>query len=148
MLESVSASVTINSAPSAVWTALTDPGLMVKWMGDPELEIEVLTNWELSSPIVIRGFHHSKFENKGIVLKYEKEKRLIYTHLSSLSRLPDQQENYSTLEFILTPTANHTLLTLNIENFATESIRKHLEFYWKTTLNVIKEKIENHLSEQ
>jgi len=89
-----------------------------------------------------------KVENKGIVLKYEKEKRLIYTHLSSLSRLPDKQENYSTLEFILTPTANHTLLTLNIENFATELIRKHLEFYWKTTLNVIKENVENHLSEQ
>jgi len=31
-------------------------------------------------------------------------------------------------QFILTPAANHTLLTLNIENFATESIRKHLNF--------------------
>ncbi len=117
-------------------------------MGDPELEIEVLTNWEVGSPIVIRGFHHSKFENKGIVLKYEKENRLIYTHLSSLSRLPDKQENHSTLEFILTPTANHTLLTLNIDNFATESIRKHLEFYWKATLNVIKEKVESHSNGQ
>jgi uncharacterized protein YndB with AHSA1/START domain len=148
MLGKFSSSVTINSEPVAVWTALTDPGLMSKWMGGPELEIEVLTNWEIGSPIIIRGFHHSKFENKGMVLKYEKEQRLIYTHLSSLSRLPDKQENYSILEFILTPAANQTLLTLNIENFATESIRKHLEFYWKTTLNVIKEKVENHLKEQ
>lgn len=65
MLDKFSASVTINSVPSAVWTALTDPGLMVKWMGDPELEIEVLTNWELGSPIVIRGFHHSKLRIKA-----------------------------------------------------------------------------------
>lgn len=79
MLDKFSASVTINSEPFAVWIALTDPGLMVKWMGDPELEREVITNWEIGSPIVIRGFHHTKFENKGVVLKYEKEKRLIYT---------------------------------------------------------------------
>ena len=148
MLDKFSASVTINSEPISVWTALTDPGLMAKWMGDPEMEIEVRTDWKIGSPMVIRGFHHAKFENKGTVLKYEKGKRLIYTHLSSLSRLPDEQENYSILEFILSPNANHTLLTLNIENFPTESIRKHLEFYWKTTINVIKEYIESQLSER
>jgi uncharacterized protein YndB with AHSA1/START domain len=147
MLDKFSASVTINSEAITVWTALTDPGLRAKWMGDLEMEIEVRTDWQIGSPIVIRGFHHSKFENKGTVLKYEKEKRLIYTHLSSLSRL-DKQENYSILEFILTPNANHILLTLNIENFPTESIRKHLEFYWKTTINVIKEYIESQLSER
>jgi len=112
-------------------------------MGDPELGLEVITDWAIGSPMAIRDSHHARFENKGVVLKCEKMKRLIYTHLSSLSRLPDKQENYSILEFILTPTAHHTLLTLNIENFPTESIRKHLEFYWKTTLNVIKEKVEN-----
>ena len=46
MLGKFSASVTINSEPFAVWIALTDPELKVKWIGDPELEIEVLTNWE------------------------------------------------------------------------------------------------------
>ena len=143
VLEKFSAAVTINSEPAAVWSSLTDPGRMAKWMGDPDMEIVVQTNWIIETPILIRGFHHVKFENKGTVLKYEKERRLSYSHLSSVSRLPDKQENYSIFEFILTPTENQTLLTLNIENFPTETIRKHLEFYWRTTIMTIKENVEN-----
>lgn len=72
-------------------------------MGEPEMKLEIETTWEINSPIFIRGFHHIKFENKGIVLKYQPERMLRYTHLSSVSRLPDKIENYSALEFVLTP---------------------------------------------
>ncbi|HEY5746930.1 MAG TPA: SRPBCC domain-containing protein [Chryseolinea sp.] len=143
MSDKFSVIVAINSQPADVWIALTDPGRMTKWMGDPDMGIEVHTDWRIESPILIRGFHHIKFENKGTVLKYEKEKRLSYTHLSSVSRLPDKQENYSVLEFILTPIENHTQLTLNIENFPTETIRRHLEFYWRATVLTIKENVED-----
>lgn len=143
MFDGFSTTVTINASPAEVWSALTVPERMTKWMGDPEMELEVHASWGIETPILIRGFHHTKFENKGIVLKYERERRLSYTHLSSVSRLPDKQENYSILEFLLTPIENHTLLTLTIENFPTETIRKHLEFYWKTTMLTIKENVEN-----
>ena len=143
MLNEFSATVTINSKPAEVWSALTDLERMAKWMGEPDMGIEVQTNWGIETPILIRGFHHVKFENKGAVLKYEKERRLSYSHLSSVSRLPDKQENYSILEFILAPIENHTILTVNIENFPTETIRKHLEFYWRTTILAIKENVEN-----
>jgi uncharacterized protein YndB with AHSA1/START domain len=126
-----------------VWTTLTDLELMSKWLGDPEMNIEVQTDWNINSPIFIRGFHHTKFENKGTILQYDKEKRLSYTHLSSVSRLADEKENYTILEFILTPIDNQTQLTLNIENFPTETIRKHLEFYWRTTIVTIKKQTEN-----
>ena len=56
-------------------------------------------------------------ENKGIVISCDKEKKLSYSHLSSLSRLPDKPENYSILEFVLTPVDQQTLLTLFITNF-------------------------------
>ena len=143
MSDKFSVTVAINSQPADVWIALTDPGRMTKWMGDPDIGIEVHTDWRIESPILIRGFHHIKFENKGTVLKYEKERRLSYTHLSSVSRLPDKYENYSILEFILTPIENHTQLTLNIEKFPTETIRRHLEFYWRATILTIKESVEN-----
>jgi uncharacterized protein YndB with AHSA1/START domain len=142
MSDRFSTAVTINASPAEVWSALTVPERMTKWMGDPEMGLEVHTRWEIGTPILIRGFHHTKFENKGIVLKYEKESRLSYTHLSSVSRLPDKQESYSILEFLLTAVGNHTLLTLTIENFPTDTIRKHLEFYWKTTMLAIKESVE------
>ncbi|SHG54757.1 Uncharacterized conserved protein YndB, AHSA1/START domain [Chryseolinea serpens] len=143
MMDGFSNAVTINASPAEVWSALTVPERMTKWMGDPEMGLEVHASWGIETPVLIRGFHHTKFENKGIVLKYEKERRLSYSHLSSVSRLPDKQENYSILEFILTPIENHTRLNLTIENFPTDTIRKHLEFYWKTTMLTIKENVEN-----
>jgi len=111
-------------------------------MGGDELQIKVITDWKINSPILIQGFHHLKFENSGSVLQYEKGSRLSYSHLSNLSRLPDIPENYSVMEFVLTPAEGGTLLTLNIENFPTEVIRKHLEFYWRTTIFKIKKAAE------
>jgi uncharacterized protein YndB with AHSA1/START domain len=143
MTEKFSTSVIINSDPSKVWTTLTDIEAMSKWLGDPEMNIEVQTDWKINTPIFIRGFHHVNFENKGTILQYDREKKLSYTHLSSVSRLADKQENYTILEFILTPGDKQTQLTLNIENFPTETIRKHLEFYWRTTIVKIKKTIEN-----
>ena len=137
-----SVTTTIQSRPDKVWTTLTDIESMKQWLGDPEMNIEVRTDWKINSPIVICGFHHANFENKGIVLEYEKEKRLSYTHLSSLSRLPDKTENYTILEFILRPIDEQTELTINISNFPTEAIQKHLEFYWRTTILTIKQQAE------
>ena len=134
--------VLINSEPSLIWGALTDSTWMLKWLGEPEMKLEIDTDWRIGSPIFIRGFHHVKFENKGIVLEYVKDKRLVYSHLSSLSRLPDMPASYSILEFELAPQASMTQLNLTITNFPTDSIRKHLEFYWRATILRIKNSIE------
>lgn len=136
---SFSATVTINSYPDQVWATLTDLKLMTQWLGEPEMNVEAETNWEINSPIFIRGFHHLNFENKGIILRYDKEHVLSYTQLSSVSRLEDRAENYTTLEFVLTPSDKQTVLTINLENFPTETIQKHLEFYWRTTILNIKQ---------
>lgn len=132
----------INATPTKVWQTLTDYRIMVQWLGEPDMEIKVHTNWQVGRPIIIKGFHHVRFENKGIVLTFDKERKLGFTHLSSVSNLPDIPENYSTLIFTLEPFATATLLSLTIENFPTESIQKHLEFYWRTTLLTIKNKVE------
>lgn len=145
MTEKFSTAITIDSKPAKVWTTLTSPKLMTQWMAEPETQLEVQTNWKINSPIFISGFHHIKFENKGIVLKYHKEQILSYSHLSSVSRLPDIIENYSVLEFVLTPVNNQTTLTISIFNFPTEIIQKHLEFYWRGTIHKIKEYIETQM---
>lgn len=134
--------ISINAEPSKIWTILTDPKLISDWMGEPEMKLEVETSWKINSPIFIRGFHHVKFENKGVILKYIDNEILSYSHLSSVSRLPDKIANYSVLEFVLTPTNKQTTLTLCISNFPTETIQKHLEFYWRGTIHKIKEYVE------
>ena len=136
-------SVDINAPDHVVWEALTNPELMKQWMAEPEMELEIITDWKIRSPIVFKGFHHAKFENKGIVLKCEQNKILQYTHSSSLSRLPDKPENYSVLEFVLIPSDIHTTLVLTIRNFPTTAIFKHLEFYWASTLEIFKKFAEN-----
>jgi len=145
MTNRIENTIEINAAPTIIWKALTQPTLMRQWMGEPEMGIEVYTDWQVNGPIFISGFHHIKFENKGIVLQYDINRVLEYSHFSSISRLVDIPENYSIIRFVLTPIENHTILTLTIDNFPTETIFKHLEFYWRTTITLIKEFIEKQM---
>jgi uncharacterized protein YndB with AHSA1/START domain len=134
--------VHINAPTAKVWEVLTNPELMKKWMMT-DSEIKIITDWKVGRPMVIRGnLHGMNFENTGKVLQFEPEKALQYSHLSSVSKLPDQPESYSLLEFLLSPLENHTILTLRVSNFPTESIYKHLAFYWKVTLEIFKKMVE------
>ncbi len=134
--------IQINADSSVVWTYLTQPDLMKEWMGEPEMNIVVSTDWVIGSDIFTKGFHHVSFENKGKVLQFEPYTILQYSHLSSISRLPDSVENYSITSFLLKPSQSQTILTVKLENFPTETIFKHLDFYWKSTLVIIKKLIE------
>ena len=129
--------IVINSDPVDVWRALTEPQLMNQWMFESELEI--ITDWKIGSPIIIKGsLEFSDFENKGILLKYEPKRILQYSHLSSLSALPDQLKNYSIIEFRLTPENGQTNLTLTLSNFPTRAIYHHFSFYWIITLDILR----------
>ena len=127
----------INAPIKKVWAALTSPELMQHWML-PEEEIEVLSDWRLGAPFIIRGnMHGISFENRGIVLQFEKEKELSYSHLSSLSGLSDEPANYTIITFRLLLEENHTRLSLQLHNFPTEAIYRHLIFYWRVTLELL-----------
>lgn len=107
---------------------------MQEWMGDKEMEIRVSTDRRIGSTIIISGFHPIQFENRGVILKFENQSILSYSHLSSLSRLPDLPEIFSIITFLLNGAGHHTQLTVRIENFPTQSIYQHFHFYWQGTL--------------
>jgi len=130
--------VVIEAPGWAVWESLTRIDCMREWMGEPGMAIQVETDWRVGSRVLVRGFHDGRFENTGVVLAFEPQKRLAYTHLSSLSRLPDQPESYTTMEFMLDSIDQQTMLTLVMSHFPTPTIFKHLEFYWGGTLRVLK----------
>lgn len=126
---------------SVVWNALTNPDLMKLWMSESELNI--VTEWKIGGPILIRGnLHNATFENTGFILNFEKERKLSYSHLSSLSNLADRTENYSVLEFDLTAIDNYTMLSISAHTFPTEAIYRHLVFYWTVTPEILKKFIE------
>jgi uncharacterized protein YndB with AHSA1/START domain len=141
--QTIRKSICINASLNAVWEALTQPELMKSWMSDSE--IEIVTTWEVGSPIVINAQEVSfktGFRNTGVVLQFLKDRILEYSHLSSLSRLPDKAGNYTLIRFTLQPDEDHTLLELDLSNFPTESHYKHIDFYWAVTLDVLKRFVE------
>lgn len=142
MTKKVERTVSINTSPSKLWEYLTEPNLMIKWMGEPEMNIDVTTDWIVGNPILIKGFHHVNFENKGTVLQFDPQNMIRYSHLSSISRLPDIDKNHSIITFTIEPQERKTLLKIQVENFPTESVYKHFDFYWQGTTNVLKDLIE------
>jgi uncharacterized protein YndB with AHSA1/START domain len=138
MNEPIKNTILIDSTPDVVWELLTNHDQIKQWIADPEMEPEIITEWKVNGPIIIRGFHHLKFENKGTVLQFKPNQILSYSHLSSVSRLPDIPKNYSIFEFSLIPIGNQTSLTITVSNFPTETIYKHLKFYWEVTPGIIK----------
>lgn len=145
-MKSFQRTVTINAPPSAVWHGLTNLEAMKQWMAEPEMQLDINTDWQLHSPVIIKGYHHVPFVNKGTVLEVDPHKRLRYTHLSSISRLPDHPGSYTTLDFALRAVSGKTELTLSISNFPTDAIFKHMDFYWKATIELFKKWIEERHS--
>lgn len=135
--------IRIHASLSTVWSYLTIPEFILQWMGDPEMDIEIVTDWKTGSPFIIKGFHHVPFENKGTILQLEPERIFQYNHLSSLSDLPDKTENYTIITFRLKQLNEQMELTVEAENFPAESINKHWEFYWNGTISLLKQVIEN-----
>lgn len=134
--------VVVDAAAEDVWLALTDVAEVERWVGEPSMQVRVTTTWEVGTPIVFTGFHHAQFRNTGVVQVFDRPRRLQYTHLSSISRLPDVSESYTTCEFTLTPHEQKTKLTARFSGFPTLSIYKHLSFYWRGTLPLLQRHIE------
>lgn len=130
----------------AVWRLLTEPAHMRAWMGEPEMRLEISADWRVGGMISVRGQHHGRFENRGTVLVFEPRQRLCYTHLSSVSRLPDVPESYVRFDFTLSPEEGGTRLELQLTNFPTDSIYRHLAFYWSGTLPILKRYAESALT--
>lgn len=137
-----SRTVVIEASAERVWRALTEPAELKQWLADPKVGVEVDTNWQVGSPIRVEGFHVARFVNRGVVERFEPYRCLRYTHLSSLSKLPDLPESYAAFEFRLQPAGTQTSLTIEVTNCANPSIFKHLEFYWNGTVGVLKRFIE------
>lgn len=135
--------ILIEASRKTVWDYLTLPTLMKEWMGDEEMEIDILSDWKIGGSFVIKGFHHVLFENRGTILKLKPETVFEYEYLSSMSNLEDVPGNYTTISFHLEAKGDQTELRVETNNFPTFEIYKHLEFYWNGTLGIITRKIQN-----
>ena len=134
------ATVTINAPPSTVWNALVNPEMIQQYL----FGTEVVADWKVGNPILWKGVWEGKpYEDKGRILEFVPEKRLVTTHWSPLSGTPDVPENYHTVTYELAPEDGGTKLTLTQDNNATEEEKYHSEQNWKMVLGGIKKLLES-----
>lgn len=142
----ISITIHVQAPLDATWDALTSLEAMRAWMGEPEMDVRVTTDWSVGSSFHIAAFHHAPIESRGQVLRFEPERALAYSTLASISRLPDVPSSYTRTEIELSAEGDGTEVTVSLSGFPTEAIEKHQAFYWRGTLVIFKRFVEERLA--
>ena len=133
------AEIAINAAAEKVWNALTDPGMIKKYM----FGTTVISDWKEGNKIIWRGeWEGRSYEDKGKILLFEPKKSLQYTHFSPLSGLHDSPENYHIVTIDLEEKDKQTTITLSQTNNADEKTKDHSEKNWKMMFASLKKLLE------
>ena len=133
------ATVEIDAPPARVWTALTDPAEIEKYM----FGSHVVTDWKPGSSIVWEGEHEGKrYEDKGEIVEIKPARRLKVTHFSPLSGQEDVPENYHTLTYELESAGPVTRVALSQDNNPTAEAAEHSKANWEKMLSGLKEVVE------
>ncbi len=134
-----SASTTIHAPAARVWEALTKPEIIKQYF----FGSNIVTDWKVGSPIYYRGEWQGKpYEDKGVLKAVEPERRLVATHWSPLSGVPDTPENYHTVTYMLDGHGDTTDVTITQDHNASEEERQHSEQNWKMVLEGLKKLLE------
>jgi len=134
-----SAAIEIDASPGEVWTALTDPEQIKKYMFGSQVE----TDWQPGSPIVWKGeYEGKKYEDKGEIVEIERERRLKVTHFSPLSGEEDVPENYHRVLYELEKNGEQTRVSLTQDNNSSAEAAEHSRGNWEKMLAGLKKVVE------
>lgn len=133
------ASIRIKAPLARVWDALVNPELIKQYF----FGTTVVSEWQEGSTILWKGVWQGKpYEDKGVILHLEPERRFQYSHFSPLSGLPDTPDHYHTVTIELSDAGTDTLLSLSQDNNASEEDREHSETNWGMMLTQLKQLLE------
>ena len=133
------AAIAINAPVAKVWEALVNPVLITQYM----FGTKVVTDWTEGGPIVWTGEWQGKaYEDKGTILKIDRERVLQYSHFSPLTGQADAPENYHTVTIELSGQGQPTRVSLSQDNNPTEQAREHSENNWQMVLEGLKRLLE------
>jgi uncharacterized protein YndB with AHSA1/START domain len=130
------AEIDVDAPADRVWTALTDPDEIAKYMFGAVVE----TDWRPGSPIVWKGEYEGKpYEDKGTVLAFEPVRRLQVTHFSAMSGQEDLPENYHTVTYDLDERDGVTHVSLTQDGSGSQDEADRSSAMWATMLGGIKD---------
>jgi uncharacterized protein YndB with AHSA1/START domain len=131
--------VEIRATAGEVWRALTTNEIL----GELMFGSEVVTTWEVGSPILYRGtWEGTPFEDRGVVLEFDEPRLLRTSHFSPLSGEPDIPENYHELDYRLEELPDGTRVTLSQDNNPTAEAMEHSDAMWSGMLQALKRLVE------
>lgn len=146
----VTEAITIAASPETVWQALVDPLQSPRWRN-----AAFETDWVPGSPIQITStIGNTRYQDRGTVLESHSPTRLSYSFLPKVSGLPDVPHSYSTVTLTLVGEGATTVLTVTHTvppspirrgrgwEIGPESGHKHVAFYWRSTLPILRDLIE------
>ncbi|MGZ4741033.1 MAG: SRPBCC family protein [Ilumatobacteraceae bacterium] len=136
-----SASVVVDAPRQRVWEALTDPELVGQYF----MGARITTDWQVGHPITFSGTWKDKpFEDKGVILTFEPQEEMSYSHWSPLSGTDDVPDNYHVVHITLADVDDGTRVTLDQSNLNGEitdadlKSRDDYEKNWQATLEGLK----------
>jgi uncharacterized protein YndB with AHSA1/START domain len=136
---STRASVAIEAPIGEVWEALTTPELIKRWF----FGVDTDSDWTVGSPIVHRGEYLGKpYEDKGEILVMEPPRRLVHTHWSPVSGIPDSPESYQRVSWELSERAGGTELTVRETNLPSDEAKGTSDQTWPLVLGNLKRLLE------
>jgi uncharacterized protein YndB with AHSA1/START domain len=146
----VTQSIRIEAESCDIWDALIDPHAGEKWRN-----AHFTTDWRADDPIEIEAIIGTKrYKDKGRVIKVQPHSLLQYTYWSRVSGLPDTPRTRSTITMTLEAEGTDTTLTVQQQvppspvrrgkgwEIGEDSGWKHVAFYWRSTLPVLKQVVE------
>jgi uncharacterized protein YndB with AHSA1/START domain len=111
----VKKSIEINAPVLKVWKVLTDSNLTKQYM----FGCELISSWQVGSPVIWMGAEDGKVYVKGILLKIEKEKLLQFTVFDPNMGIEDIPSNYGTVTYeLVMADKNTTRLSVSQGDFA------------------------------
>lgn len=132
-----SSNINIQSTPEKVWDVLTNPEKIKEYL----FGTEVLTDWNIGSPIVFQGeYNGQQYKDKGNVIENTKNELLKYDYWSGFSGLEDEPENYSLVTYKIENLDNSSVnFTWHQQGFSSEEGKCHTEQGLQSMLEKIKE---------
>jgi uncharacterized protein YndB with AHSA1/START domain len=133
-------STTIDAPIERVWKAITTPSEIKTWFFGVDTEAD----WRPGGRLVHRGEYQGKpYVDKGEILEFDPPRRLVHTHWSDVSGLPDDPAHHQEVTWELSPAGStRTELVISERNLPSPEAAHTSEGAWAAALQALKERLE------
>jgi uncharacterized protein YndB with AHSA1/START domain len=138
-MKDIRSNATIQAPIERVWRAITTPAEIKQWFFGVDTEAD----WRPGGRLIHRGEYQGKaYVDKGEILEFDPPRRLVHTHWSDVSGLPDAPEHYQQVAWDLVDRGDATELSITERNLPSAEAAETSEQAWAGALKGLKDRLE------